>query len=107
MDVKQAASRALLAAGLLLVAPGLAGCDGDPATGNQEAGDNNSSVQGPASGEAGSGVGQDEGGGSPIMEATGRAEDTGDRAHHGAEEASEGEGGTGEESQESGGGTGE
>ena len=87
MDVTQAVSRALLGAGLLLVAPGLAACDGDPATGNQEAGDNNSSVQGPAtSGDAGSGVGQDDGGGSPILEATGKAEDTGDRAGHGGEE---------------------
>ena len=85
MDVKRAVSRALLGAGLLLVAPGLAACDGDPATGNQEGGDN-SSVQGPAtSGNAGSGVGLDEGGGSPIVEATGMAEDTGDRAGHGAE----------------------
>ena len=107
MDVTQAVSRTLLGAGLLLVAPGLAACDGDPATGNQEAGDNNSSVQGPASGEAGSGVGLDEGGGSPIVEATGMAEDTGDRAGHGAVEGSEGEGGAGEESHESGGGTGE
>ena len=106
MDVTQAVSRALLGAGLLLVAPGLAACDGDPATGNQEAGDNNSSVQGPAtSGDAGSGVGRDDGGGSPIMEATGRAEDTGDRAGHGSEEGSEE--GSGEESGQSSEGTGE
>ncbi len=83
MDVTQAVSRALLGVGLLLLAPGLAACDGDPATGNQEAGDNNSSVQDRATSGGGGGVGQDVGGGSPIMEATGRAEDTGDRAGHG------------------------
>lgn len=87
MDVTQAVSRALLGAGLLLVAPGMAACDGDPATGNQEAGDNSSSVQGQTtSGDGVSGVGNDDGGGSPVMEATGKAEDTGDRARHGAEE---------------------
>lgn len=100
MDVKQAVSRALLGLGLLLVAPGLTACDGDPGTGNQEAGDGGTSIDGPASSaDPSSGVGSDDGGGSPILEATGRAEDTGDRAGHGSEEAgaeTEGEHGTGE-----------
>ncbi len=72
MDVKQAVSRALLGAGLLLAAPALAACGGEQPPDN-----------------SGSGVGRDVGGGSPIMEATGRAEDTGDRAGHGAGEAGE------------------
>ena len=75
MDVRQAASRALLGIGLLLVAPGLAACGGDD------------SIDDPAtSGNVGSGVGADVGGGSPTLEATGMAEDTGDRAGHGAGE---------------------
>lgn len=87
MNVGQVTSRALLGLGLLLVAPGVAACDGDPGTGNQDAGDTSESIDGPVtSGDSGSGVGTDEGGGGPILEATGMAEDTGDRARHGAEE---------------------
>ena len=73
MNVRQALSRALLGLGLLLAAPGLAACGADPGTEDQR-----------------TTVGSDVGGGGPTLEATGRAEDTGDRAGHGLPEGEHG-----------------
>ena len=76
MDIKRAGARMLLGLGLLLAAPGLAACGGDPDTG--QVGDGS--------------VGSDTGGGGPTLEATGMAEDTGDRAGHGSGEGAAGSG---------------